>query len=53
MMRGNTFGCSQRREVITQIRMAQLHHPSRAGNTTQLISAQIGQPRIGGQRVNN
>ena len=32
--------------------MAQLHDPFRSGDTSQFVSAQIGQPRVGRQRVN-
>ena len=49
--RSNTSRRAQRREVVAQIGMTQLHHPLRAGNTPQLVTAQIGQPHIGGQCV--
>ncbi len=38
---------------LTQIGMAQLHHPLRAGQTAQRMSAQIGQPHVGGQPVDD
>ncbi len=52
-MHSNTFRGVQRRIVVAQIGMAQLHDPFRTGNTAQLMSAQIGQPHIGGQHVDN
>jgi hypothetical protein len=52
-MRSNFFSCVQWRKVVAQIGMAQLHDPFRAGKTAKLVSAQIGQPHIGGQRVDN
>ena len=40
------FGDAQRRELVDQVGMAQLHHPLRAGQITQRVGAQIGQPRV-------
>ena len=40
------FRCSQRRKVIANVRMAQLHNPFRPGQVAQRMSAEIIQPRI-------
>ena len=53
MLHCNVFQRAQRWEFVDQIRMAQLHDPFRAGNTAQLMSAQIGQPRVGREHVDN
>ncbi len=43
----------QRRELVVQIGMTQLHHPFRSGQVPQTVGAQVGEPRIVGQEVGN
>lgn len=52
-MSSNTFHCSQGREFVVQIRMAQLQHAFRARQVAQLIGPQLRQPRAGGQVVDD
>ena len=40
------FGRPQRRELVVQVGMAQLHHPFGAGQIAQRMGAQVGQPRV-------
>ena len=49
----NGFGYAQRRELVDQVGMAQLHHPLRAGQITQRMGAQIGQPRAVRQPIDH
>ena len=53
MLGDNRFGYAQRRELVDQVGMAQLHHPLRAGQIAQRMGAQIGQPRVGGKPVDD
>ena len=47
----NAFRDTQRRELVAQIRMAQLGHPFRPWQIAQLMRSQVGQPGIVGQPV--
>ena len=49
----NGFRYAQRRELVDQVGMAQLHHPLRAGQITQRVGAQIGQPHTVGEPVDH
>ena len=53
VMRINTCGRPQWREFVAQVGMAQLHHPFRPRQIAQRMHAQIGQPRISRQPVDN
>ena len=44
---------AQRRKVVAQVGVAQLHHPLGAGQITQRMGTEVGQPGIGGQLVDH
>ena len=50
-MCSNGFRCAQWWKLVAQIGMAQLHHPFRAENTAQFVTAEMGQPGVGRKRV--
>ena len=51
MFSGDGFRCPKGREVVADVRVAQLRHAFWTGDTAQLVPAEIGQPRIGRQRI--
>jgi len=52
-VRDNGAGCAQRWELIAKVGMTQLHHPLGAGQIPQRVRAQIGQPGIGRESIDN
>src|SRR6202011_4323976 len=48
VMRANSFRGKKRRELVADLRVAQLHHAFGARQITYRMSTPIGQPRIGG-----
>ena len=53
VMHTNAFRGTQRREIVAQVRMAELNYPFGARQIAQRVSAQIGQPGIGRQTVDD
>ena len=51
IVRSNGIRCPQRREVVAQIGVAQLRDPHGAGEITQRMAAQVGQPCLVGKLV--
>ena len=53
VMHTNAFRGSQRREIVAQIRMAELDYPLGTGPIAQQMSSEIGEPGIGQETVDD